>query len=233
MKLSDDFEQEIEFQLPADVTKVTVNCSGGADSSILFYMVCDYIQQNELDITVSMTTCSNDFKHRWNGRKAADVLNYTIDKLGIGFIDTHYTYYRDVQDVSYFHEFENRLFKDNRTDLIASGITSNPRIPASIEDANGRLVDLAQEALPIRNVENKDTLPVTDDGKQFYTPFVNVDKRFVAAMYTHYAVEDLFDLTRSCEGVPDQESGFDAEFEKNPCGKCWWCLERKWAFGRL
>ena len=40
----------------------------------------------------------------------------------------------------------------------------------------------------------------------------------------------LFDLTRSCEVIPEGE--FDPEFEKNPCGRCWWCLERKWAFGR-
>jgi 7-cyano-7-deazaguanine synthase in queuosine biosynthesis len=51
-------------------------------------------------------------------------------------------------------------------------------------------------------------------------------------MYNQYDVMPLFDLTRSCEAVPDEDAAFDPEFEKNPCGRCWWCLERKWAFGR-
>jgi hypothetical protein len=61
----------------------------------------------------------------------------------------------------------------------------------------------------------------------------NVDKKFISFLYTYFNVNDLFDLTRSCEAVPDLEFGFNPDFEKLPCGTCWWCLERKWAFGRF
>jgi 7-cyano-7-deazaguanine synthase in queuosine biosynthesis len=35
---------------------------------------------------------------------------------------------------------------------------------------------------------------------------------------------ELFPITRSCENDDHIESH---------CGKCWWCQERIWAFGRL
>ena len=43
----------------------------------------------------------------------------------------------------------------------------------------------------------------------------------------------MLDLTRSCESTPEPNSKFSKDFEHIPCGKCWWCLERKWAFGKF
>lgn len=103
MKLSDDFGQEIEFSLPDDAKKIGVNCSGGADSSIMLYMICDYLKSNErTDTMVSVVSCANDYKHRWNVRKAADVINYVIEKLNFNQIDVHYSYYRDFQKLNIF-----------------------------------------------------------------------------------------------------------------------------------
>lgn len=242
MKLSDSFGQEVDFEFP-ETKQIAVNCSGGADSSILLYMVCDWVKNHSPETRVNVLSCSNDFKHRWNGRKAADVINYTIDRLRFDPIDLHYTYYRDFQDEKYFHDIEPKLFADERVDLIVSGITSNPRVEAHVESSEGEMVDLAVEALPIRNTDNAPTLHINDHGHRHWTPFINVDKRWIAAMYVEYDVMDMFDLTRSCESVPDPRTNnetdrahaadFDPNFEHEPCGTCWWCLERKWAFGRF
>lgn len=233
MKLSDTHGQTTDFDLPSDAKNVGVNCSGGADSSILLYMVCDYVKQYRPDVKISVVTCANDAKHRWNVRKAADVINFTIDRLGFNPIDMHYAYYRDRQSVEYFHDVESRLYQDGRIDMMVSGITANPKLQAIVTDSRGRQVDLSVEALPDRNSDNSPAMHQNSAGMKFYTPFVNVDKRFVAAMYDQYQVPELFDLTRSCEALPDADAVFDPEFEKTPCGTCWWCLERKWAFGRL
>ena len=48
----------------------------------------------------------------------------------------------------------------------------------------------------------------------------------------HGIVDELFPLTRSCESEEKGQQMLDGGPEEH-CGKCWWCLERQWAFGRL
>jgi hypothetical protein len=234
MKLySNDKTQSIDFNVDEKFKKVAVNCSGGADSSILLLMTVDYLMKNNRDdTTVSVLTCSNDFKDRWNGRKAADVINFVIDKTGFKNFDMHYNYYRDVQDVEYFHEVEKKLFDEGRMDVILSGITNNPKgDDTQVEDINGNMVELKKDALPERSDGYQSTFR-SRDNQNFYFPFAPVDKKFTASMYDLYGVRDtLLPLTRSCEAVPDPDKPFDPNFEMEPCGTCWWCLERKWAFG--
>lgn len=230
MKLSDSHGQTIDFVIPSGYKRLGVNCSGGADSALVLYMTCAYLKENNMtDVEVNVMTCANDKKHRWNVRKAADVINYTIDRLDFDQINTHYSYYRDVQDSEYFREIERELFKDQRIDLAVSGITATPKVDAVVQDSRGEMIDLRShpDCLTPRdpNVQRPEFV-----GK-FYTPYTNVDKRFVADMYKHYGIDDLLDLTRSCEALPKDK--FDPNFENEPCGHCWWCLERKWAFGRF
>ena len=229
MILSDDHGQSIDFNIPEHFQKIAVNCSGGADSSILLWMIASYLKDNDMSTEINVLTCANDYKHRWNVRRAADVINYVIDGLNWNQFNIHYSYYRDFQDTKYFHEIERNLLDEGKVETIISGINRNPRIPAVITDINGKIVDLTDEALPERDTDESDPWVIDNT---FYMPFVNVDKRFIAAMYDHYQVQDLFDLTRSCEAIPPHNK-YDRNFENSPCGECWWCLERKWAFGRF
>lgn len=224
--------QQIDFDIPEKYKKIGVNCSGGADSSILLLMVVQYlIDNNRTDTTVSVSTCSNDKKGRWNGRRAADVVEYVINKTKFQNFDLHYTYYRDVQDEKYFHEVERKLFSDNRVDLFVSGITCNPPLGSTATNIRGEEIILSDDMLPSRTGTDHQIWYHTNDNA-FYTPFANIDKRFVASMYDKYDANDLFDMTRSCESIPDENEDRSI-FEKNACGECWWCLERKWAFGRF
>lgn len=224
--------QTIDFEIPEQYKKIAVNCSGGADSSILLLMVIQYlIDNNRDDVTVSVSTCSNDKKGRWNGRKAADVIDYVLRKTNFRNFDMHYTYYRDVQSESYFHEVESKLFSDGRIDLFISGVTCNPPTGAMVVDKNNKVVYLADEMLPERTGTDHPTWYL-NGSHAFYTPFANIDKRFIASMYSSYDADDLLDTTRSCESIPNETDDIKL-FETTPCGKCWWCLERKWAFGRF
>ena len=61
--------------------------------------------------------------------------------------------------------------------------------------------------------------------KRAYSPLINHNKKSVAKLYKALGVLDtLYPVTRSCE--TDEHPG-------SHCGKCWWCGERKWAFGYL
>lgn len=64
------------------------------------------------------------------------------------------------------------------------------------------------------------------NGHVIYTePFRNADKRITLWLAdTHLILQDVLDMTKSCEGGPYETVEFSKE-----CGKCWWCLEREWA----
>jgi 7-cyano-7-deazaguanine synthase in queuosine biosynthesis len=115
-------------------------------------------------------------------------------------------------------------------DSFISGITSNPKITDSVEDINGNMTPLWKDAMPSRHVDNEPTI-----SGAHMQPMINVDKRMVAYLYDMYGVNDLLNLTRSCEELPgDKLTASELElFKKTPCGMCWWCLERKWAFGKF
>lgn len=238
MKLTDNYGQSIDFEIPEKYRKIGVNCSGGADSSILVYMVAAYLKENNrTNTTINVMSCANDNKNRWNVRRAAEIINYTIDKLKWNQFDIHYSYYRDFQDAKYFHEIETDLFNDDRIDLVVSGLTANPKSQALVENSVGKIIDLSQDALDVRNSQNSEQWYLNNE-YHFYTPFINVDKRFIAHMYDIYDVNDMIHLTRSCEATPQPPGhthtvDYDPAFERHPCGKCWWCLEKKWAFGHF
>ena len=232
---SDDGTQQIDFSIPNDYKKICVNCSGGADSSILLLMTIDYVMKNNPSATVSVSTCANDFKARWNGRKAANVINWIIEKTGFKNFDMHYTYYRPYQEEEHFSEVERAYFKDRRIDLSINGLTCNPiGDELKVEDIHGNIVNISEDALDVRNIENvKEPIWIKIRHHHYYTPFRYVDKKFISSMYRQYDALDLFDLTRSCEAIPTDAQRTDLNFENTPCGECWWCLERKWAFGKF
>tara|TARA_Y100001958_G_C21153885_1_gene489373 strand:- start:765 stop:1184 length:420 start_codon:yes stop_codon:yes gene_type:complete len=65
-----------------------------------------------------------------------------------------------------------------------------------------------------------------------YTPWSLIDKKGLGDLYKEYDLMDsLFPLTYSCEYYPrDKVYG---DIGDKHCGKCWWCQEREWGFGRL
>lgn len=234
MKLYDkNSNQQIDYDIPVKFKKIAINCSGGADSSILLFLTVKYLIENKRnDVELNVLTCSNDFKHRWNGRKAANVINYVIDKTDFKNFNMHYVYYRDKQDEKYFNEVEFDLFQDKKIDLVISGLTANPPYKTFVENINGETINLDDKALPERNSINQPTWMVTDN-MYWYTPFRNVNKKFISFLYKEFNIEDMIDMTRSCESVPKSDQKYNKNFEEQPCGKCWWCLERKWAFGKF
>lgn len=230
MKLFDEeTQQTVEFKIPDEYKKIAVNCSGGADSSILLYTLVKYLEENnKTDTKITVLTCANDLKGRWNARNAAKVIDFVIENTQTSLIDTHISYYRDFQKTEYFHEIEYDLFKNKKIDLVVSGITANPPEKTIVVDARNREINLSDEALEERNSRSQPTWYYDDNGTWF-TPFANIDKKMIASIYNHFNVTNtLLPLTRSCESIEKEPKNYSS-----PCGRCWWCLERKWAFGNF
>lgn len=222
-------DQEVNFSIPKNFTKIAINCSGGADSSILLYTLVKYLEKNDrTDNKITVLTCANNLKNRWNARNATSVINFVIENTKTNYIDSHICYYRDVQKPEYFHEIEYDLFKNKKIDLIVSGVTANPPTGVTLLNINNQLINLSDKALPKRNGRDKNPWYNNNIGS-WYFPFINVDKKIIAEIYRYFGLTDtLLSLTRSCEAIEKNLKTYE-----QPCGTCWWCLERKWAFGKF
>lgn len=225
MRLSDSFGQSMDFAIPDRVHTILFNLSGGADSAILLYMLCDYIQKSKRDIKVDCLTLSFDGRYRWQNKRAATIIEYCISTLDFHNIRSHHTLYHHCFSDIPLHAYQKEQWLEGKFDILMGGNTANPRWDTSIENKDGEVVNLWKTNCPTIEGRNKDDIPqwTYRDGYGYYSPFSNVDKRFVAEMYVQYGVEDLLTLTRSCcADIPDTEP---------PCGNCWSCVERKLIWG--
>jgi len=61
-------------------------------------------------------------------------------------------------------------------------------------------------------------------------PFVNVQKDWIVRRYIENNINDLFNITRSCEGEFKNLNYTNyTPYQTVPtCGTCFWCLEREW-----
>ena len=147
------------FDIADDIKKIAVNVSGGADSAILLYMVADYLVKNNRTETTELNvlTCVNDFKGRWNARKAAAVIDFVIGRTGCP-INMHYSYYRPTQDVKYFHEIERNLISRGDIDFIISG--GLPIIALPLFTTMGLSINFGLVTIAIIMSESDNVLPL-------------------------------------------------------------------------
>jgi len=203
--------------------------SGGADSSLLAYLLCREIKEQNLDIKFQPLTVRRGRPN--NPFYAEGVIDFIKEDLDVDFILPHELYYPPLEDAKMtemiiFWERDSENFRQNKFQILYSGITCNPPDDAGVPKNKERNRD-----------EESDRPTVNINGiKHYINPFFQINKKWEAEVYKDFGLLDtLFPLTYSCEG--------DAEDTKTHtwhCGntlpeenQCWWCLERKWAFGRL
>ena len=238
MQLTDtDNTQQIEFGYPEKYTKPGMWISGGADSAILLYTLIAYLRETGREHTsrITLMTCANDQKLRWNAARAAAVIDEILALTKTSCIDRHVVIYRDVQDVRYFHELHREMIDSGRIDILLSGKTANPpqNTAVMIEDLHGNLRDIVSDPHRSADRDVPDQPVLTEyQHAAFYNPFLHSDKRLVAGAYEKFGIKHrLLPLTRSCETIPVSDEMAASIRNNEPCGVCWWCLERKWAFG--
>jgi hypothetical protein len=196
------------------VNRVGIRISGGADSAILAYMLAVYKRDYRPHLALHPITCINDQKP-YQEIFAKRVLLKITELTGMEF-DEHFVEnvngdrYREDQGV-----FQENLYKEKKIDIHYMGETMNPPIEVEVDwKFNGGGRDNSRD-------EKSETL----DSVVTRKPFRNLDKKGIAELYQYFNVLDtLFPLTRSCEI-------HTLDFSKH-CDHCWFCLERKWGFGR-
>ena len=196
--------------------------SGGADSSMLAFLLCKKIKDENLDVEFQPLSVRRGRPN--NPMYAGGVIDFIEEYLNVKVRD-HIVYYPDISDV---HQREIKEFMDRDTDnfnngivdIMYSGITSNPPI-------NDKTISQNKE----RNRDETSDRPLVSatSFRYFMDPFYKINKKHIKELYDMFNLTDsLYPITFSCEGTAE-----DTKTHTKHCGKCWWCEERMWAFGRL
>ena len=191
---------------------VGVAVSGGADSAILLYLVMKHCLG-----PITVYTCNSKLKNRRAAHYALDVIGKCIDLTNNESVD-HSVFFVQVQTFESLFNNLNRKVNEDKIEKMYTSVTALP--PKLITDGFLSPAPLLDKRDP------EITRPVyTGKNNEYYSPFFNIDKKKMKQIYeSEKVIDELFPITRSCESLT---------LSDGHCGECWWCEERKWAFGKL
>lgn len=223
---------------------IGISLSGGADSSLLFYILCDLAEKTNSKVKIHATTMVRFFDTKpWLEKPARDVYAWMkerfpnvvgehdwgfippdlevvkMKKLGLRHLNSMYATDLMFCDVLCTITYQQYLINRKKWSFIYSGTTMNP--PENFENAPQFRTKEVLEQHGIDHVVNATVI----------NPFALVQKDWVMAQYENFQLNDLLDLTRSCEADTKVlgEMWMHIEDEQPPaCGMCFFCKERQW-----
>ena len=201
-------------QIPIFDKPVGIMVSGGTDSALLLYLLLQKYQT-----TIQIFTIANSKRKYYNTKAALDVVNKCIELTGNHNLE-HHVFHRFIQKDNDFYDIPKIYQERQLVDKVFHGITANP--PSNV--LSGFPTVQSERDIELRNPDiKKNEMP---ENSAFVLPWINIDKKEIYQYYKNLGLlESLYPLTRSCESNKD--------LGPQHCGVCWWCAERKWAFGKL
>jgi hypothetical protein len=248
----------MELHFEPGVKRVAVKLSGGADSAIVYYAVCDYYKDMP-DVEIYTLTLDTKLKW-WYSHGANNIIEKVGEMTGKYPTERIVLNYDKYDSPTVGHEYENGI-KILTNDAVSkynievsySGLTLNPPVDEFKQffvDNNHKFeldLERVNYSIDIKRDKTRDTAhpeyskiimrgAAVDKAGGFtgpnfigVRPFMQSDKRAVSDLYHQYGVfEDLYPLTFSCEDFP-RFSHDDLVH----CKYCFFCLERYYGFGRI
>lgn len=222
---------------------VAVKLSGGADSAIVYYAVCNYYKRTNTNVyALTMSTVTKP----WYPTGAANIIKLVYELTGVSPV-AHYVHHQPESGAAAYSRGITRMdelaVKQFELDAIYSGLTINPPVDEMKEYfAHTHQQFGLDQARLLAHIEGRDDTRDTTEEPTFFTkrhgersvdrirPFINKNKQAVYHAYQTYdMMEKLYPHTYSCETVPDDYDTMDFVH----CGHCFFCLERYWGFGRI
>ncbi len=233
----------VDIPLDTKWKAVAISVSGGADSALLAFLVCDQIQKLQAEhIKVHIISHTRCWKTKpWQQYDSLKVYNWLIQyfkkinfQRHVNFVPPDLEWGDKGPTITdeYGHlvsgdNVELRSFAEyicfhNNIDAYYNGVTRNPR-------------DVDFKGMPTRDIERtEDNLKMEKTmhmGRWSLHPFRFVEKSWIIKKYYELGLEDLLNTTRSCEGTfKDLDYTNYKPYQYVPtCGECFWCKERNWA----
>lgn len=236
----------MSIEIPVLAENVILRLSGGADSAILMWLICNEWKRQKKPLNLYTITVVHE-QRNWQSYHAQQVFDFVSEQ----FPDVNHLEFKselctdpggtssqpDRWDNRYvekqaklIHETIEKVAADVQ---IFNGVTSNPpkEIGEKLWGWSETFKDIWECREKHRDWENRHNQKLIDHGKmnginQWHcNPFGQSHKQHVIRIYhRHNLIDTLLPLTRSCEGWDYITDGFTKE-----CGQCWWCKEREWA----
>lgn len=230
----------VKIPFNMDWKNVAISVSGGADSALLAYLICELAKEH--DTTIHIINHIRCWKTKpWQEEDAYKVyrwllwkfhhtpferhVNFIAPELEYGNIGPNLTdeYGKRVSgDNIQQRAYAEYVCKKHNIDAYYNAVTRNPRLA----NFNGML----ERDLEPTN-DNKHLQHMIHMGVVVSHPFRFTDKSWVVSQYKRLGIMDLFNVTRSCEGTFDNITyeTYTKGQEVPTCGECFWCKEREWA----
>lgn len=225
--------------------RVGVRVSGGADSAIIYYAVCNYYKDKK-DVEIYPLTMDTECK--WWYSTGAKIVIDKVSEL-TGKFPTDWLIYKNIKHktkwdgeeyVNGINEMQKIAVEKYNLDAVYIGQTMNPPVAEMKHYFNNNIHNLDVERL-MDYIDTRDTSRDTESDPIKMTchyndltveqiiPFAKSNKKQVSALYQHYnMIDHLYHHTYSCEIIPS--------IKDKPlvhCGHCFFCLERWWGFERI
>lgn len=226
MIIIDSFAQTAKIEIPQGVKNIGVSMSGGADSSMLCYLLAKQIKEKNLDITIHPISAVFSVRP-WSYDRAKKVVNFIKRDLDCSNVFGQHFRFNVSEDEcksdkakqEHFGHVMGFLFVNNIIDHLFSGKTKNP---------NQKVMDTFFDQNPQQDRNNPTEKNIYKSSVET-VPWAMVDKRMTIELYKKYnLIDTLLPITRSCEG----DDIITENFTKT-CGQCWWCEEKAWAIAEI
>jgi len=237
---------EVVLDLPkSDNAQIAISLSGGADSAILLHHLVPILQANKHNW---MIVTGGDTARPWTGPAARKIAKMVLEHHGLNYTNIVHRFYG--YDTTKLSEADSqamgigKLVLEGEFDYLISGTTALPDEQTENLDAPGRPQERQENKIlqehNIRILPNGEpcTLSNMNAGNETgkiltqWRPWSKVNKKWIAeeyktliSNYSEYG-DLLFNTTISCLSYAEYTQNFT-----KPCTYCWWCQEKKWAFG--
>lgn len=226
-------DQSIKFSLPKGTVGFTL--SGGLDSTTLLAFACKYISEYNLEDSITI----QPFHALENLRP-----NTVVDVENIlEIIRKKYPSVK-IKDLIIYPVYSSVVYSEKKKGLDEQGKVPqmNDFYDNYCKENDISCIVMAMNCLPRKEIldewncsyysqnrlERNRPILVEFDNFHYYQPMVNVDKRMTAAMFEFCQLpKSIVDMNTSCTGFPSE-----TDYYSKPCGKCYHCMEKKWAFGK-
>jgi hypothetical protein len=232
---------ELTYPFDNNWDKIAISISGGSDSALLTYILCNHIIETKLSTEVHLIHNIRCWKNRpWQKHVADNVINYLTNKFSsIKFI-THYNFVPP----DFEHGNKGKTIVDEYGKLVSgdtielrafaeytcfnynipayfNAVTKNPDIELSGEMTARNIVP-DSETFRLMIMKHLDVIACH--------PFRFIDKSWIMSTYKLLELNELLALTRSCEGdfVNITYKNYTPGQYVPLCHNCFWCKERAW-----
>ena len=228
----------VEIPFNQEYKKVAVSLSGGADSALMTYLLCQLPSVEEIHC-ISHTRM---WKTRpWQGWDSLNVFNWLTNRFPEKKFIRHTNFISPELEYgnigpSLIDEYGKNVSGDNIEIRAFSEYTchwNNISIYYNAVTRNPRNIDLG--GMTERDIESNDDNQHLRIMKHMngwaIHPFRFIEKDWILRQYYNHSIDDLLTITRSCEGEFDNidYTNYEPGQYVPICGKCFWCKEREWA----